>query len=117
MRCFVQFYPRFFFRWDFKEYPVSNFAHTVLSRVSMDPLFVVEKLNPDLIQKIPKLRKALELRKQATEIAKYLVSCRIAAQNIKEENYKECIIKVNIRNLHCIKRPTHNNIFNSIKVT
>jgi hypothetical protein len=65
----------------------------------MDPIFVVDELNPDLIQKIPKLRKALELRKQATEIAKYLVSCRIAAQDIKEEDYKECIIKVNIRYL------------------
>ena len=65
----------------------------------MDPLFVVEKLNPDLIQKIPKLRKALQLRKQAAEVAKYLVSCRIAVHNIKEEDYKECIIKVNRKNL------------------
>ena len=64
----------------------------------MDPLFVVEKLNPDLIQKIPKLRKALQLRKQAAEVAKYLVSCRIAVHNIKEEDYKECIIKVNRKN-------------------
>ena len=67
----------------------------------MDPLFVVEKLNPDLIQKIPKLRKALQLRKQAAEIAKYLVSCRIAAHNIKEEDYKECIIKVSRNKLSC----------------
>ena len=65
----------------------------------MDPLFVVEKLNPDLIQKIPKLRKALQLRKQAAEVAKYLVSCRIAVHNIKEEDYKECIIKVNRKTL------------------
>ena len=65
----------------------------------MDPLFVVEKLNPDLVQKIPKLRKALQLRKQAAEVAKYLVSCRIAVHNIKEEDYKECIIKVNRKTL------------------
>ena len=73
---------------------MSNFAHTVLSRFSIDPLFNIEELNPALIQKVPKLKKALELRKQATEIAKYLASCRIARESIKEEDYKDCIMKV-----------------------
>ena len=73
---------------------MSNFAHTVLSRLSMDPLFIIEELNPNLIQKDLKLKKALELRKQASEVAKYLASCRIAGHIIKEEDYKDCIIKV-----------------------
>ena len=89
-------------RWDFKEYPVSNFAHGVLSGLSQEPLFVVEELNPALLQKVSKLKKALELRKQACEIAKYLTSCRIAKEVIKEEYYKECIIKVSF-NSHSIR--------------
>ena len=84
------------FSWDFKEYSVSNFAHTVLSRFSIDPLFVIEELNPALIQKVPKLKKALELRRQATEMAKYLASCRIAGDTMKEEDYKDCIMEVTL---------------------
>ena len=60
----------------------------------MDDLFSIEDLNPDIIQKVPKLKKALILRNQASGVAKYLASCRIAAENIKESDYKECIIKV-----------------------
>ena len=89
-------------RWDFKEYPVSNFAHGVLSGLSQEPLFIVEELNPALLQKVSKLKKALELRKQACEIAKYLTSCRIAKEVIKEEYYKECIIKVSF-NSHSMR--------------
>ena len=73
---------------------MSNFAHTVLTRLSTDPLFTIEELNPNLIQKVPKLKKALELRKQAAEMAKYLASCRIAEETVKQEDYKDCIIKV-----------------------
>ena len=65
-----------------------------MSRFSNDPLFIIEDLSPALIQKVPKLKKALELRKQATEIAKYLASCRIAGENLKEEDYKDCIMQV-----------------------
>ena len=65
-----------------------------MSRISIDPLFIIEELSPALIQKVPKLKKALELRRQATEIAKYLASCRIAGENIKEEDYKDCIMQV-----------------------
>ena len=83
-------------RWDFKEYPVSNFAHGVLSGLSQDPLFIIEELNPALLQKVSKLKKALELRKQACEIAKYLTSCRIAGESTREEDFKDCIIKVRL---------------------
>ena len=89
-------------RWDFKEYPVSNFAHGVLSGLSQEPLFIVEELNLALLQKVSKLKKALELRKQACEIAKYLTSCRIAKEVIRKEYYKECIIKVSF-NSHPIR--------------
>ena len=89
-------------RWDFKEYPVSNFAHGVLSGLSQDPLFIIEELNPALLQKVSKLKKALEIRKQACEIAKYLTSCRIAKEVIRKEYYKECIIKVSF-NSHSIR--------------
>ena len=66
----------------------------MLSRFSIDPLFIIEEINPALIQKVPKLKKALELRRQATEMAKYLASCRLAGENIKEEDYKDCIMEV-----------------------
>merc|ERR1719412_1870539 len=57
----------------------------------MDPLFTVEELNPNLLKKVPNLKRALQLRDQAAAIAKYLVSCRIAGQILKEDDYKDCI--------------------------
>ena len=66
------------YKWDFSEYRVSDFAYTVLSQMSMDPLFDVEALNPKLLKKVSKLKKALNLRRQAVGVAKYLKSCRLA---------------------------------------
>jgi len=71
------------YKWDFHQFKVSNFAHTVLSRMSMDPLFDVEALNPRLAKKIGKLRKALELREKAVGVAKYLISCRLAKSQME----------------------------------
>jgi hypothetical protein len=57
---------------------VSDFALSVLQRLSPDPLFSIQDLNPDLSRRIGKLRSAVELREQALKVAPYLVTCRFA---------------------------------------
>lgn len=59
-------------------YRVSDFALSVLQRLSSDPLFAVQDLNPDLTKRIGKLRSAIELREQAVKITPYLMTCRFA---------------------------------------
>jgi len=61
-------------------YRVSDFAFIVLERLSGDPLFSVEKLNPKLVKRIAKLKSAISLREQAFGAAKYLMTCRFASR-------------------------------------
>ena len=59
-------------------YKVSDFAHTVLDRMSADPLFDVATLNPKLVGKVGKLRKCLQMRARGAGMGKYLANCRLA---------------------------------------
>lgn len=61
-------------------YRVSDFALNVLKKLSVDPLFAVQDLNPDLMKRIAKLRLAIQLRELAVKVTPYLASCRFATK-------------------------------------
>ena len=71
-------------------YKVSDFAHTVLDRMSPDPLFDIATLNPKLVTKVGKLRKCLEMRTRGVGMAKYLTTCRLAQMWVKQTWDKLC---------------------------
>ncbi len=65
-------------KWDFREYPVSNFAFKILRRLSGDPkLFNMDSLNPGMVKKNAKLRSFMAMRKSGFKIWQYLIECRL----------------------------------------
>ncbi|XP_040567065.1 uncharacterized protein Rubicon isoform X2 [Lepeophtheirus salmonis] len=75
-------------KWDFKTYFVSDFASTVLHSMYSDPLFNIQDLNPELLGKISKLRKAIEVRSLSTKIYHFVINCRLETQYMSEiSNY------------------------------
>lgn len=63
-------------RWDFKEYPVSDFGRSVVTSLAEEPLFRMSELNPRLSRRVAKLRKAVEARREAALAFPYVLTCK-----------------------------------------
>lgn len=68
-------------KWDFTQYPVSNFAHDLIMK-NMDNIeiwsFTIKVWNPSLYKKIPRLREVWRQRKQLRNIHAFIQTCRFA---------------------------------------
>lgn len=65
-------------RWDFKKYPVSDFAKELLKKIHSDPLFNVLDVSPSLYDNVRQLNVVKCLRLQLHHIKNFLRSCRHA---------------------------------------
>jgi len=64
--------------WDFKKYPVSNFAEEILVSMKQDSVFNIQDLNPGLIKRVEKLKQVVTRRNQLSMVARYISNCRLA---------------------------------------
>lgn len=65
--------------WDFKRYPVSNFAGELLSSIYTDPLYDLATLNAKLVRKVKALARAKVVRSQLAALRSYFQTCRSGA--------------------------------------
>ena len=56
--------------WDFRKYPVSNFALEILTSMAREPVFNVAHLNPGLFRKVERLKQVATLRQQLSKLAR-----------------------------------------------
>lgn len=78
----------FYFRWDFKCYPVSVFAYRLLEQMYTFPLFHVPDLNPALYEQSSALAAAREKRLRLKYIKDFICLCRFAW---REKSYFESV--------------------------
>lgn len=71
-------------KWDFHKYPVSHFALQLLDRISNEPLFNINDINPTLYKKIKKLRNLIDIRLQLYYLKIYISTCQ-QAESLMEE--------------------------------
>lgn len=68
-------------KWDFNQYPVSNFAYDLIVK-NMDNIeiwsFTIKVWNSSLYKKVPRLREVWRLRKQLRNIYAFIQTCRFA---------------------------------------
>lgn len=64
--------------WDFKKYPVSNFALEILTSMTREPVFNIGHLNPGLFRRVERLKQVASLRQQLSKLARYVSNCRLA---------------------------------------
>lgn len=62
-------------KWDFHKYPVSYFALQLLDRISNEPLFNINDINPSLYRKVKKLRSLVDIRMQLYYLKIYITTC------------------------------------------
>ncbi|XP_075214708.1 run domain Beclin-1-interacting and cysteine-rich domain-containing protein rubicon [Lycorma delicatula] len=67
-------------KWDFNQYPVSNFSFRLLDQMFSDPLFNVNDLNPRLYRRAHCLEKIRFLRLQLFYLKDFLLTCRFAEE-------------------------------------
>lgn len=65
-------------RWDFTQYSVSNFSKELLVRISTEPLFSIDALNPGLYKKVKVLEQMRDYRQQLGHIMVLLRTCRFS---------------------------------------
>jgi len=65
-------------KWDFKKYPVSDFAKDLLKKIYRDPLFNISDVAPSLYQNVRALSLIRSLRLQLHHVKKFLITCRHA---------------------------------------
>ena len=65
-------------KWDFRQYPVSNFAFSFIKSISADRLFDLESLSllPSLVKRSRSLARILHLRSQLIPLRQYISSCK-----------------------------------------
>ena len=61
---------RIIHHWDFKKYPVSNFALEILTSMTREPVFNIGHLNPGLFRKVERLKQVASLRQQLSKLAR-----------------------------------------------
>ena len=61
---------RIIHHWDFKKYPVSNFALDILTSMNREPVFNIGHLNPGLFRKVERLKQVASLRQQLSKLAR-----------------------------------------------
>ncbi|CAG0899047.1 unnamed protein product [Darwinula stevensoni] len=69
---------RIIHRWDFHRYPVSNFALDFLVSIEEEPLFPLEDINPELVQRNWNLKTVAHLRLQLFHLKDFILTCRFA---------------------------------------
>ena len=62
---------RIIHQWNFRKYPVSNFALEILKSMKQEPVFNIQDLNPGLVRKVEKLRHVVHFRSQLSKLARY----------------------------------------------
>ncbi len=68
-------------KWDFSnKHSVSNFAFDYLNRISTEPIFNLNDLNPKLFERSKKLQKINELRWGLYSLRYYILACRFAEE-------------------------------------
>jgi hypothetical protein len=80
-------------------YRVSDYAIQVLTNLSSSPLFSVTQMKPQLVEKVARLKAAVELRKQAKIVAGLFTRCRIAGDKLENRDIQKTDVKdlVNLR--------------------
>jgi hypothetical protein len=73
---------RILHQWNFKEYPVSEFAYKFLQEYADHPIYNVRAVNPDLYKKVKTLKKLHSLRIKASHMWQYIQLCRISETTI-----------------------------------
>ncbi len=58
---------------------VSNFGRSVIHSLSGNRLFDVEAMNPDLVRRVARLRRACQLRRRAAAAFPFVLTCRECA--------------------------------------
>ncbi|XP_048745688.2 run domain Beclin-1-interacting and cysteine-rich domain-containing protein-like isoform X2 [Ostrea edulis] len=71
-------------KWDFKQYPVSDFSWRLLSRIFNEPYFNVSTINPLLFKKVRELDTIHDLRLQLVYLCKFLSICKYS-ESVKNE--------------------------------
>eukprot|EP00118_Oscarella_pearsei_P008456 m.43592 g.43592 ORF g.43592 m.43592 type:complete len:293 (+) comp33461_c0_seq1:779-1657(+) len=77
-------------KWDFKQYPVSNHAHELLTRIFNDAIFDVAAVNRSLLRKVKGLAAATSAREQLHHLESFVKACRLAdgfAPDFRSFNY------------------------------
>ncbi len=77
-------------RWDFREHPVSKYARSVIASLAANRLFDMEAMNPELVHRVAKLRRAGELRRRAATVFPYLQTCKTR----EDDGMADLIIRV-----------------------
>lgn len=72
-------------KWDFHKYPVSYFALQLLDRISNEPLFNINDINPPLYKKVKKLRNLIDIRLQLYYLKIYITSCTQENESLIDE--------------------------------
>lgn len=63
-------------KWDFKQYPVSNFSWRLLSRIFNEPYFNLSTINPSLFKRVKLLETVHAFRVQLMYLCKFLRICK-----------------------------------------
>ncbi|XP_071085103.1 run domain Beclin-1-interacting and cysteine-rich domain-containing protein-like [Haliotis cracherodii] len=63
-------------KWDFTRYYVSNFAHDLLAKIFMDPLFNILDINALLFRRVRNLETIRDCRKQLFHLKSFLRVCK-----------------------------------------
>ncbi|XP_062601083.1 run domain Beclin-1-interacting and cysteine-rich domain-containing protein-like isoform X2 [Saccostrea cucullata] len=71
-------------KWDFKQYPVSDFSWRLLSRIFNEPYFNLLTINPSLFKKVKILDTIHALRLQLMYLCKFLAICKYSESIISK---------------------------------
>nr|XP_022343883.1 run domain Beclin-1-interacting and cysteine-rich domain-containing protein-like isoform X3 [Crassostrea virginica] len=71
-------------KWDFKQYPVSDFSWKLLTRIYNEPYFNLSTINPTLFKKVRVLETVHSLRQQLMYLCKFLKICKYSESLIRE---------------------------------
>eukprot|EP01118_Nematostelium_gracile_P009547 TRINITY_DN3237_c0_g1_i10.p1 TRINITY_DN3237_c0_g1~~TRINITY_DN3237_c0_g1_i10.p1 ORF type:complete len:1180 (-),score=270.94 TRINITY_DN3237_c0_g1_i10:16-3555(-) len=76
--------------WDFKPYPVCNYARELLESIYFEPVFDVKVINPKLYDVVLPLKKLRVLRVQLSHMKGFIMSCRdkdVVMQSLGKKAY------------------------------
>lgn len=73
-------------KWDFKQYPVSNFSWRLLSRIFNEPYFNLSTINPSLFKRVKLLETVHAFRVQLMYLCKFLRICKYSESLVGDIN-------------------------------
>lgn len=71
---------RIFYNWDHTKYPTGQRAATYLAKISTEPIFDIESINPKLYGAVPEMEEILRIRRHLSLLHVYLSTCKEKAE-------------------------------------